>query len=89
MRQLCSADLRWGARTRALILRRHKLGTKAQHCDAEAWRALTPNERRVASALADIIDETDGPRLTDPMFELWLKQRGLTLTGGDDEDELG
>jgi hypothetical protein len=50
---------------------------------------LTPNERRVARALADVIDENGRPRLTDPMFELWLKQRGLTPTGGDDEDELG
>jgi len=86
------------------------------------WRALTPNERRVARALAvaagplhseetaasvgikrssigkaleslvsnaDVIDENGRPRLTDPMFELWLKQRGLTPTGGDDEDEFG
>jgi hypothetical protein len=37
---------------------------------------------------ADVIDENGRPRLTDPMFELWLKQRGLTPTGGDDEDEL-
>jgi hypothetical protein len=79
------------------------------------WRALTPNERRVARALAvasgrlhseetavavgikrssigraleslvsnaDVIDENGRPRLTDPMFELWLKQRGLTPNGG-------
>jgi hypothetical protein len=29
-----------------------------------------------------------GPRVTDPMFELWLKARGLTPTGGEDEEEL-
>jgi hypothetical protein len=85
------------------------------------WRALTPNERRVARALAvattplhsqqtasavgikrssigraleslasnaDVIDEHDSPRLTDPMFELWLRARGLTPTGGDDADDL-
>jgi hypothetical protein len=85
------------------------------------WRALTPNERRVARALAvapaplysevtatavgikrssigraleslvsnaDVIDENGRPRLTDPMFEQWLKARGLTPTGGDDEDDL-
>ena len=85
------------------------------------WRALTPNERRVARALAvattplhseetasavgikrssigkaleslvadaDVIDEHGSPRLTDPMFELWLQARGLTPTGGDDEDDL-
>ena len=85
------------------------------------WRALTPNERRVARALAvattplhseetasavgikrssigraleslvsnaDVIDENGSPRLTDPMFELWLRARGLTPTGGDDEEDL-
>jgi response regulator of citrate/malate metabolism len=86
------------------------------------WRALTPNERRVARALAvtntplhseetaaavgikrssigkaleslvsnaDVIQEHGHARLTDPMFELWLKARGLTPTGGDDEDNPG
>ena len=85
------------------------------------WRALTPNERRVARAIAvantplhseetasavgikrssigraleslvsnaDVIDQKGSPRLTDPMFELWLQTRGLTPTGGDDEDDL-
>ena len=85
------------------------------------WRALTPNERRVARAIAvantplhseetasavgikrssigraleslvsnaDVIDQKGSPRLTDPMFELWLQARGLTPTGGDDEDDL-
>jgi hypothetical protein len=84
------------------------------------WRALTPNERRVARALAvvptplyseetaaavgikrpsiaralegleakaDVIKEHGGPRLTDPMFELWLQTRGLTPVGGEDVDE--
>ena len=84
------------------------------------WRALSPNERRVARALAiggtplyseetatavgikrtsigraletlvadaDVIIENDSPRLTDPMFELWLQARGLTPAAGDDEDE--
>jgi hypothetical protein len=38
-------------------------------------------------ANADVIQEADKPRLTDPMFELWLRARGLTpATGGDDED---
>jgi hypothetical protein len=85
------------------------------------WRALTPNERRVARALAvattplhseetasavgikrssigraleslvsnaDVIDENGSTRLTDPMFEQWLRARGLTPTGGDDEEDL-
>jgi len=85
------------------------------------WRALTPNERRVARALAaattplhseqtaaavgikrssigraleslqssaDVIEEDGKPRLTDPVFELWLKARGLTPAGGDDDDEF-
>ena len=84
------------------------------------WRALTPNERRVARALAvvptplhseetaaavgikrasigravesllanaDVIPGADGPRLTDPMFEHWLRQRGLVPTEGDEGDE--
>ncbi len=33
---------------------------------------------------ADVIHEEGRPRLTDPMFELWLKARGLTPESGDD-----
>jgi hypothetical protein len=34
---------------------------------------------------ADVIHQADDrPRLTDPMFELWLKARGLTPESGDD-----
>lgn len=36
---------------------------------------------------ADVIDEDGRPRLTDPMFELWLKARGLTPDSGDDAAE--
>jgi hypothetical protein len=39
-------------------------------------------------ANADVIDDGGKPRLTDPMFELWLKTRGLTPAAGED-DELG
>ena len=37
-------------------------------------------------ANADVIDagEAERPRLTDPMFELWLQARGLTPESGDD-----
>jgi uncharacterized protein len=82
------------------------------------WRILTPNERRVARALAlvpgplyseqtaaavgivrssigraleslvanaDVIDASDRPRLSDPIFEHWLQERGLTPAGGDDD----
>jgi response regulator of citrate/malate metabolism len=35
-------------------------------------------------ANADVIEEMDKPRLTDPMFELWLRERGLTPATGDD-----
>jgi len=85
------------------------------------WKALTPNERRVARALAvattplhseetaasvgikrssigkaleslvanaDVIHERAKPRLTDPMFERWLQTRGLTPTGGNDNEDL-
>ncbi len=37
---------------------------------------------------ADVTPDNGGQRLTDPMFELWLQARGLTPTGGDDEDDL-
>jgi uncharacterized protein len=41
-------------------------------------------------ANADVIDEGGRPRLTDPMFELWLQTRGLTPAGGaDDEPNQG
>jgi hypothetical protein len=47
--------------------------------------------RAVESLLAnaDVIQSGDGPRLTDPMFELWLRQRGLVPAEGEDaaEDE--
>jgi uncharacterized protein len=35
-------------------------------------------------ANADVIDEGGRPRLTDPMFEHWLRVRGLTPAAGDD-----
>jgi hypothetical protein len=38
-------------------------------------------------ANAHVIDENGRPRLTDPMFEHWLRSRGLTPTGGGDYDE--
>ena len=34
-------------------------------------------------AAADAIRVDEGARLTDPMFALWLQNRGLTPTGGD------
>jgi hypothetical protein len=38
-------------------------------------------------ANADVIQEAGKPRLTDPMFEWWLRGRWLTpATGADDED---
>jgi uncharacterized protein len=44
--------------------------------------------RRALDALeanADVIQSAGRPRLTDPMFELWLQRRGLTPVGWDDE----
>ncbi len=38
------------------------------------------------AANADVIDADGHPRLTDPMFELWLRARGLTPPAGADED---
>ncbi|MGH2915586.1 MAG: hypothetical protein ACRDMX_11415 [Solirubrobacteraceae bacterium] len=38
---------------------------------------------------ADAIDAGDAPRLTDPIFELWLQRRGLTPTGAGDEAACG
>jgi hypothetical protein len=36
-------------------------------------------------ANADVIHAGGRPRLTDPMFELWLRTRGLTPSAGDDD----
>jgi hypothetical protein len=36
---------------------------------------------------ADVIREGDRLRLTDPMFELWLKERGLVPESGDEDAE--
>jgi uncharacterized protein len=38
-------------------------------------------------AKADVIDEAGRPRLTDPMFELWLQRRGLTPAAGNDDED--
>jgi len=35
---------------------------------------------------ADVIEEGGQPRLTDPMFELWLQRRGLTPASGEEPD---
>jgi len=40
-------------------------------------------------ANADVINEPDAPRLTDPMFELWLQRRGLTPAAGNDDEAVG
>lgn len=40
-------------------------------------------------ANADVIHEDGKPRLTDPMFELWLQTRGLTPAAGEDDDVRG
>lgn len=37
-------------------------------------------------ANADVTHEDGKPRLTDPIFELWLQARGLTPAAGEDED---
>jgi hypothetical protein len=38
------------------------------------------------AANADVIDESGRPRLTDPMFELWLQTRGLVPAAGEDDE---
>lgn len=40
-------------------------------------------------AKADVIREDGRPRLTDPMFELWVRTRGLAPAAGNDEEDLG
>ncbi len=37
-------------------------------------------------ANADVIEDAGKPRLTDPLFELWLQRQGLTPAGGADEE---
>jgi uncharacterized protein len=44
-----------------------------------------PLESLIANA--DVITDGGGPRLTDPMFELWLRRRGLTPPAGNDDGE--
>jgi hypothetical protein len=39
-------------------------------------------------ANADVITEVGRPRLTDPIFELWLQSRGLTPAAGEDDEDL-
>jgi hypothetical protein len=39
-------------------------------------------------ANADAIQDNEKPRLTDPMFELWLQRQGLTPVAGDDDSTL-
>ena len=39
------------------------------------------------AAKADVIPDGDRPRITDPMFELWLRTRGLTPESGEDQLE--
>lgn len=48
----------------------------------------------IGRALESLLDKADviqdgraRPRLTDPMFEFWLKSRGLTPDSGDDADD--
>ena len=36
-------------------------------------------------ANADVIEQDGRPRITDPMFELWLRTRGLTPPAGNDD----
>jgi hypothetical protein len=38
-------------------------------------------------ANADVIEHGGGPRITDPMFELWLCTRGLTPSAGNDDTD--
>jgi enolase len=40
-------------------------------------------------ANADVIQEAGRPRLTDPMFELWLQGRGLMPAAGEEYGEAG
>jgi hypothetical protein len=55
----------------------------------ETATAVGINRSSIRSALesltaaADVIDQNGAPRLTDPMFELWLRDRGLTPASGE------
>src|SRR5581483_5716653 len=40
-------------------------------------------------ANADVIIDREKPRLTDPMFELWLRARGLTPAVGNEDEDAG
>ncbi|MGA9856820.1 MAG: hypothetical protein WBQ18_03100 [Solirubrobacteraceae bacterium] len=59
---------------------------------AQAVGIKRPSIGKALEALranADIIDEDGRPRLTDPMFELWLQRRGLMPASDDDEPVAG
>jgi hypothetical protein len=57
---------------------------------ADTAAAVGIKRESIAKALeslvanADVIFEDGEPRLTDPMFELWLRTRGLTPASGGD-----
>jgi hypothetical protein len=57
----------------------------------ETAQAVGINRASIGKALeglraqADVIDADGRPRLTDPVFELWLERRGLTPAAGEDD----
>ena len=57
----------------------------------ETANAVGIKRSSIGKALAAMVDDADviqhggKPRLTDPMFELWLRRRGLTPASGEDE----
>jgi hypothetical protein len=59
----------------------------------ETAAAVGIKRSSIGKALASLIDDADvmddggRPRLTDPMFELWLQRRGLTPVSGEDDGE--
>jgi hypothetical protein len=54
--------------------------------------AVGINRNTIGSALeslrdrADVIDDGGRPRLTDPMFELWLERRGIAPHAGEEDE---
>jgi hypothetical protein len=65
-------------------------GSPRESANAAAVGIKTGSVAATVEALrasADVIDDPDGGRvaITDPLFELWLRRRGVAGVTGDDE----
>jgi uncharacterized protein len=76
------------------VARALAVGTAPLHSEETAAavgikRSSIGNALEGLIAKADAIPNAGAPRITDPMFELWLQRRGLTPADGGYEDDEG